>query len=64
MDTPELTDELIDTIAAQSDEQAAGRSIRDLAQERDRNLVAILRALESVDAGAGKTITNLRALQG
>ncbi len=64
MDTPELTDELIDTIAGQSDEQAAGRSIRDLAQERDRNLVAILRALESVDAGAGKTITNLRALQG
>ena len=63
MDTPELTDELIDTIADQSDEQAAGRSIRDLAQERDRNLVAILRALESVDAGAGKTITNLRALQ-
>lgn len=63
MDTPELTDELIDTIAEQSDEQAAGRSIRDLAQERDRNLVAILRALESVDAGAGKTITNLRALQ-
>ena len=64
MDTPELTDELIDTIAEQSDEQAAGRSIRDLAQERDRNLVAILRALESVDAGAGKTVANLRALQG
>ena len=64
MDTPELTDELIDTIAEQSDEQAAGRSIRDLAQERYRNLVAILRALESVDAGAGKTVANLRALQG
>ena len=64
MDTPELTDELIDTIAEQSDVQAAGRSIRDLAQERDRNLVAILQALESVDAGAGKTISNLRALQG
>ncbi|NND73626.1 MAG: L-carnitine dehydrogenase [Ilumatobacter sp.] len=61
MDTPDLTDELIDRIAEQSDEQAAGRSIRDLARERDRNLVAILKALESVDAGAGQTLAALRA---
>lgn len=61
MDTPELTDDLIDLIADQSDEQAAGRSIRDLAQERDRNLVAILKALESVDAGAGQTLAALRS---
>ncbi len=63
MDTPELTEELIDTIAEQSDAQAAGRSIRDLAQERDRNLVAILRALEGVDAGAGQSLARLRELQ-
>ena len=63
MDTPELTEELIDTIAEQSDAQAAGRSIRDLAQERDRNLVAILRALEGVDAGAGQSLARLCELQ-
>ena len=63
METPELTDDLIDAIADQSDAQAGDRSIRDLAQERDRNLVAILTALEGVDAGAGQTLANLRALQ-
>ena len=63
MDTPELTDELIDTIADQSDAQAGDRSIRDLAQERDRNLVAILTALEGVGAGAGQTLAQLRELQ-
>jgi len=63
MDTPELTDELIDTVADQSDAQAAGRSIRELAQERDRNLVAILTALEGVGAGAGQTLAALRKLQ-
>jgi carnitine 3-dehydrogenase len=63
METPELTDELIDTIADQSDAQAGDRTIRDLAQERDRNLVAILKALEGVDAGAGQTLASLRALQ-
>lgn len=62
MDTPELTDELIDRIAAQSDDQAGGRSVRALARERDRNLVAILRALEAVDAGAGQTLAALRAM--
>ncbi len=63
MDTPELTDDLIDTIADQSDAQAGDRSIRDLAQERDRNLVAILTALEGVGAGAGQTLAQLRELQ-
>ena len=63
MDTPELTDDLIDTIADQSDAQAGERSIRDLAQERDRNLVAILKALEGVGAGAGQTLAQLRELQ-
>ena len=63
MDTPELTSDLINTIADQSDAQAGDRSIRDLAQERDRNLVAILSALEGVGAGAGQTLAQLRELQ-
>ncbi len=60
-DVPELTGELIDRIAEQSDAQAGGRSIADLAAERDRNLVAILRALESEGAAAGRTLAALRA---
>ena len=41
-DVPELTDELVEKIAAQSDEQAAGLSIRELERIRDDNLVALL----------------------
>ena len=40
IDVPELTDELLDRIVAQSDEQAAGRSIRELERVRDDCLVA------------------------
>jgi len=60
MDTPELTDELIDRIADQSDEQAGGKTIADLVAERDRNLVAILLALESEGSPAGTTVAALR----
>jgi len=61
MDTPEWTEELVETIARQSDEQSGDRTISELITERDRNLVAILRALEAVDAGAGRTLAALRA---
>ena len=60
MDVPELTDELIDTIAAQSDEQSGEYGIRELERIRDRNLVSILRALEDNDWGAGRTLAALR----
>ena len=59
-DTPEWTDELVETIASQSDEQSGDRTIDELLAERDRNLVAILRALEGVDAGAGRTLAAFR----
>jgi len=52
-DVPELTDELVDTIAEQSDEQAAGLSIRELETIRDDNLVAIMRALAASQGGKG-----------
>lgn len=64
MDTPEWTDELVETIASQSDEQSGDRTITELLAERDRNLVAILKALEGVDAGAGQTVAGLRSMQG
>ena len=40
-DVPELTDELLDTIVAQSDEQAGGLSVRELEQLRDDCLVSV-----------------------
>ena len=40
-DVPELTDELLDTIVAQSDAQAGGRSIAELRRVRDDCLVAV-----------------------
>jgi carnitine 3-dehydrogenase len=61
MDVPELTDELIDTIAAQSDEQSGGHSVRELERIRDRNVAGILRALEANDWGAGRTLAEVRA---
>jgi carnitine 3-dehydrogenase len=56
VDVPELTEELIDTIAEQSDEQAVGLSTRELERVRDDNLVAILHALRSESYGAGAVL--------
>ncbi len=53
MDVPELTDELVDKIATQSDEQARGLSIRELERIRDDNLVAIMEALGRQNEGKG-----------
>ena len=60
MDVPELTDELIDTIAEQSDEQSGHYGVRELEQIRDRNLAAMLLALEANDWGAGRTVARMR----
>jgi carnitine 3-dehydrogenase len=62
MDTPEWTDELVETIASQSDEQSGDRTIPELLAERDRNLVAILKALEGTGSGAGQTLASLRSI--
>lgn len=53
MDVPELTEELINTIADQSDAQSGKHSIRELERIRDKNLVGIMRALKENDWGAG-----------
>jgi carnitine 3-dehydrogenase len=55
-DVPELTGELIEKIAAQSDAQAEGRSIRELERLRDDNLVAILQALGARGEAAGAVL--------
>jgi carnitine 3-dehydrogenase len=61
MDTPELTDELIDTIATQSDAQSGAYDVRELERIRDANVAAILLALEQNNWGAGRTIAALRS---
>ena len=56
MDVPELTDELVDKIATQSDQQSGKYSIRELEQIRDNNLVAMMRGLKQTDWGAGRLL--------
>ena len=56
MDVPEFTDELVDLIAGQSDEQSGHHSIRELERIRDDNLVGILQALKVKPWGAGETL--------
>jgi carnitine 3-dehydrogenase len=60
-DVPELDDALIDRIVAQSDAQAAGRSVSELEDERDANLVAMLKALRQEDTAAGAFLNRLGA---
>ena len=45
-DVPDLDETLVDKIAAQSDTQAAGLSIRELERIRDDNLIGIMESLE------------------
>jgi carnitine 3-dehydrogenase len=60
MDVPELTDELIDTIAAQSDEQSGHLTVRELERIRDRNVAAMMPALECNNWGAGQVVAEMR----
>ena len=64
MDVPELTEELIDTIATQSDEQSGHLDIRELERIRDRNVAAMMLALERNGWGAGETVAAMRARSG
>ncbi|MBE7200581.1 MAG: carnitine 3-dehydrogenase, partial [Parafilimonas terrae] len=56
LEAPELTEELIDRVAAQSDEQAAGIGLRELEHKRDDCLIAVLDALGKQDYAAGATV--------
>ena len=60
-DVPDLDDALIDRIVEQSDSQAAGRSVSQLEEERDANLVAMLKALRQEDTAAGAFLNRLGA---
>jgi carnitine 3-dehydrogenase len=55
-EVPELTDEFLDRLSAESDAQAHGRSTAELEQMRDDCLVALLQALRAHEQGAGATL--------
>src|SRR5262249_2704156 len=55
-DVPELSDDLLDRLVAQSDAQAAGRSLRELEQLRDDCLVSVLQGLRANGVGAGAVL--------
>jgi carnitine 3-dehydrogenase len=61
LEAPELTEELIDRMVKGTQEQAAGRSIRELERLRDDYLVAIQQVLRQFDIGAGSTLRALEA---
>ena len=65
MDVPELTEELIDAIAGQSDAQSGMHTIRELERIRDNNLVGMMRSLGANNWGAGALQnTHDRTLEG
>jgi carnitine 3-dehydrogenase len=60
LEAPELTDSLIDRMVEGTQEQAAGRTIREIERLRDDSLVAVQQVLRQYNIGAGAT---LRALE-
>lgn len=56
MDVPDLTEELVEQVASQSDAQSGHLSIRELEHLRDDNLVAMIRALKARGAAAGALV--------
>jgi carnitine 3-dehydrogenase len=59
MDVPELTDNLVKTIADQSDAHSGHHSIRQLERIRDDNLVAMMRGLKGTNWGAGELLNKM-----
>ena len=56
MDVPDLDEALVQKIADQSDAQSGAHAVRELERIRDKNLVAILRALKARGYAAGEII--------
>ncbi|MFZ9629385.1 MAG: carnitine 3-dehydrogenase [Ilumatobacteraceae bacterium] len=56
MDVPELTDELLEKIVSQSDDQAGTASIRELEALRDDCLVSVIQGLRTRDYASGRVL--------
>lgn len=61
LEAPALTDDLVERLAAQSDDQADGQSIRELERLRDDCLVSVIQALARHDYAAGALLNRQAA---
>lgn len=61
MDVPEFTDELIEKVSSQSDQQSGQFSIDELMEKRDDNLVDFLKVLKDNQWGAGNSLKEFDA---
>lgn len=60
MKGPRITPELIEKIASQTEAKTEGLSVAELEALRDRSLVAVMKGLEGIGYGAGKTVKALK----
>ena len=63
MDVPDLNDTLVEKIASQSEAQSGQHSISELEATRDRNLIAIQKALAAENHGAGMLLNQRKKEQ-
>ncbi len=61
LESPELTGELAEAMAAGCEAQAGSRSIAELERQRDACLLAVMRALRPSGAGAGRLVAEREA---
>ncbi len=61
LEAPELTEDLVEAMAAGCEDQSAGRSIAELERQRDDSLLAVMRALRASGIGAGRLIAEREA---
>src|ERR1700710_919600 len=59
MEVPELTEDFLDRLDTESNDQAAGIGFREMEAKRDDCLVGILQSLGKQDFGAGKALATL-----
>ena len=58
LEGPELTDSLVDKLASGTEQQAQGRTVKELERLRDDCLVSIMEALRRHGVGAGKVLAD------
>ncbi len=57
LEAPELTEDLVQKVANGTARQAAGRTVKELERLRDDCLIAIMRALQRFEIGAGQALS-------
>ncbi|MCQ3803178.1 MAG: 3-hydroxyacyl-CoA dehydrogenase NAD-binding domain-containing protein [bacterium] len=60
---PPLTDRLIEAVVEGVEQQAGGRSVRELERLRDQYLISVMRALRPHNLGAGRVLADREAIR-